>query len=338
MAGDNAQPAADAAASTLQRRSVGEILRAARNAQGLSLEQIATELRIEMPQLEALEGDSFERTGTPPVFVKGYLRQYGARLGLDYRDLLAQYYKQTSPHEVLVQPSKTIKLHDERQVTVWVIAALAILVVAAGLAAWWLGGGGFDVGVGHPAAPAGTDDGAKPAAAAAPAPATSKTTTPAGAGAPPPPVEAVPSAVPGTATPGATPPAASGAPSATAAPVVGAPAPAARPAATRPGGSSPPAAAATLASNAGAASTAVPLELKFEQESWAEVTDARGERLYYGLGAAGRRAELRGEPPFAVVLGNATGVKIAVDGEDFTVPTKDGPGEYARFSVDVTTD
>jgi cytoskeleton protein RodZ len=267
------------------------------------------------------------------VFVKGYLRQYGARLGVDYRDLLAQYYKQTSPQEVLVQPSKTIKLHDERQVTVWVIAALAILVVAAGLAAWWLGGGVFDVGVGRSAAPAGAD-GTKPASvspAAAPAPATSKATTPAGAGAPSA-AEAAPSPASATATPSATPSSASGAPSATAAP------PAARPAATRPGGSSPPTAAATLASNAGTVATAVPLELKFEQESWAEVTDARGERLYYGLGAAGRRAELRGEPPFAVVLGNATGVKIAVDGEDFTVPTKDGPGEYARFSVDVTTD
>jgi cytoskeleton protein RodZ len=82
----------------------------------------------------------------------------------------------------------------------------------------------------------------------------------------------------------------------------------------------------------------VPLDLTFAQESWAEVTDARGERLYYGLGTAGKHAQMRGEPPFAVVLGNAGGVKILVDGEDFAVPAKGKPGEYARFSVNVVSD
>ncbi len=141
MAEDNGQPAA--ATSAPEKRSVGETLREARNAQGVSLEQVATELRIERPQLEALESDRFERIGVP-VFVKGYLRQYGARLGLDPRDLLALYHKQSSLKEVQVQPSKTIKLHDERQVTVWVIAALAILVLIVGLAAWWVGRRRFD--------------------------------------------------------------------------------------------------------------------------------------------------------------------------------------------------
>ena len=82
----------------------------------------------------------------------------------------------------------------------------------------------------------------------------------------------------------------------------------------------------------------VPLEITFEQESWAEVTDARGERMYYGLGTAGKHAQMRGEPPFAVVLGNAWGVKIVIDGEDFAVPAKGKPGEYARFSVNVVSD
>src|SRR5215831_19760129 len=122
MAEDNRQPAA-APTNIADKRSVGGILRDARTAQGLTLEQVATELRIELPQLQALEGDRFERIGVP-VFVKGYLRQYGTRLGLDTRDLLARYYEQTSLKEVQVQPSKTIKLRDERQITVWVIAAL----------------------------------------------------------------------------------------------------------------------------------------------------------------------------------------------------------------------
>src|SRR5262252_3952329 len=101
MAEDNRQAAPVSA--TPEKRSVGETLRAARNAQGLTLEQVATELRIEQPQLDALENDRFERIGVP-VFVKGYLKQYGTRLGVDPRDLLAQYYQQTSLKEVQIQP------------------------------------------------------------------------------------------------------------------------------------------------------------------------------------------------------------------------------------------
>jgi cytoskeleton protein RodZ len=359
MAEDNRQPTP---AGTPARRSVGEMLKDARNVQGLTLEQVATELRIELPQLEALEGDRFERIGVP-VFVKGYLRQYGARLGLDPRDLLARYYEQTSLKEVQIQPSKTIKLHDERQITVWVVAALAILVVIVGLAAWWVGAGGSPVASSPSAAPKTTGD-AKPASAppaAAPEPAgVPPTAAPAGGSAAPQtepapspaaPAAPAPTSTPsGTAAPAPTP---SGATPATTTLAVAAPPPSPR-ASDRPAAPTPPPAATPSATSASprAAATAerpnaddgagdsliVPLELTFEQESWAEVTDAKGERLYYGLGTAGKHAQMRGEPPFAVVLGNAGGVKIVVDGEDFAIPAKGRPGEYARFSVNVVSD
>jgi len=323
---DKAEAPVAADASSPAERSVGEMLKTARAAHGLTLEQIATELRIEIKQLDALENDRFDRIGVP-VFVKGYLRQYGQRVGLDYRDLLAQYYKQTSLQEVQIRPSKTIKLRDQRQITVWIIAALALLVVVAGLAAWWLGGGGFDIGSFRGPAPQAKPESAKPTATAPAEPVAS------------------PPAAASTRAPAAELAAAGGAaaqtepnPAAQAAP---APTPTARPSVPRPGPISPvstaPFASATNAS-AAAASFIVALELTFEQESWAEVNDARGTRLYYGLGTAGRRAEMRGEPPFAVVLGNAGGVKVVVDGEDFKIPVKGGPGEYARFSVDVATD
>ena len=79
----------------------------------------------------------------------------------------------------------------------------------------------------------------------------------------------------------------------------------------------------------------VSLDVAFDQESWAEVSDARGERLFYGLGAAGRTAELHGEPPFAVVLGNSAGVRLKLDGQDYPVPTSGRPNDYARFTVEL---
>jgi len=355
MAEGNRQPAASPA-GTPDKHSVGETLKEARNAQGITLEQVATELRIELPQLEALEGDRFERIGVP-VFVKGYLRQYAARLGLDPRDLLARYYEQSSLKEVQVQPSKTIKLRDERQITVWVIAALAILVVVVGLAAWWVGAGGSTVASGPPAAPkAGSD--AKPASAA-PAAAPEPASTPPAGGSTAPPPESSPAAPAtptptGDAAPAATPTPSGAATSPTRTLAVATPPPSARSSADRSAaaGSAPAAAPSAPATSPPAAASAapsssddgaepplvVPLELTFDQESWAEVTDAHGERLYYGLGTAGKHAQMRGEPPFAVVLGNAGGVKIVVDGEDFAIPAKGKPGEYARFSVNVVSD
>ena len=80
-------------------RPRAELLRNARLAQDLTLEQLSTELRIEAKQLNALEENRFERIGVP-VFIKGYLKQYGQRLGLDVSDLLALYYKQTTLADV----------------------------------------------------------------------------------------------------------------------------------------------------------------------------------------------------------------------------------------------
>ena len=117
--------------------SVGQTLSEARVAQGLSLEDLSAELRIETKQLLALEQDQFDKIGVP-VFIKGYLRQYGQRLGLDYGDLLALYYRQVDAQEVDIRPNRTIKLHDERQITVWVLALVALAVLVVFLAVWWL--------------------------------------------------------------------------------------------------------------------------------------------------------------------------------------------------------
>ncbi len=83
------------------------------------------------------------------------------------------------------------------------------------------------------------------------------------------------------------------------------------------------------------AAVSIPLEFTFDQESWAEVTDARGQRLLFGLTAAGRRVTVRGEPPFAIVLGNADFVRLTVDGESYEIPTAGREGPLARFSVDI---
>ena len=266
--------------------TLGEQLRAARLSQDLTVEQLSTELRIEAKQLHALEENRFEQIGVP-VFVKGYLKQYGLRLGLNTADLLAVYHKQTTLADVEVQPSRTITLRDERQITSWVIAAIVLLAVIAGLAVWLWNGGTFEA-----LFPAGST----------PAPAPEQRPVPIEAAAP-----VVESATPDAPSPDT-------APDVTVAPDEG---------------DEPP-------SDAPADPTAtVALQLVFDAESWAEITDARGERLLFGLNTAGRDVTVRGAPPFSMVLGNADSVRLTVDGAPYTIPTTGRQGNLARFSVDV---
>jgi cytoskeleton protein RodZ len=302
---DSEQPAAAAAPVFT---NVGQTLREARVAKDLTVDQIATELRIEARQLAALEDNRFEQIG-PVVFIKGYIRQYGQRLGLDPRVLMDIYGRQTNIEEVQVRPSKPIKLRDERQITVWIVAVLVLLLIAVGLGVWWLNGGGFEF---KPA----SRGALSPAASAGPAPAVA---------AEPAPAEPTPAAVETASAQPANDTAA-------------APAEVERPRA--PAATPPPAAAAsgatTVVATSGGVSrgaTPVSLDLTFDSESWAEITDARGQRLFFELGTTGRHTVLRGEPPVSVTFGNGDAVRLIVDGERYPIPTQGRQGKLVRFTI-----
>lgn len=67
----------------------GEQLRKAREAAGLSLGEVAGQLRMPVQVVAALETEQWERLGAP-VFVRGQLRSYARLLGVDIDGLLEQ--------------------------------------------------------------------------------------------------------------------------------------------------------------------------------------------------------------------------------------------------------
>lgn len=69
--------------------SVGQILRDAREAQGITLDAAAARLRLMHRQVEAMETDDFESLGQP-VFARGFVRNYARLLGLAPEALLAR--------------------------------------------------------------------------------------------------------------------------------------------------------------------------------------------------------------------------------------------------------
>jgi cytoskeleton protein RodZ len=76
------------------------------------------------------------------------------------------------------------------------------------------------------------------------------------------------------------------------------------------------------------------LALKFYGISWAEVTDASGRRLCEGLNAPDSARTVSGTPPLRVVIGNAPGVSVQLNGTRVALAgllRRDGT---ARFTID----
>lgn len=75
------------------------------------------------------------------------------------------------------------------------------------------------------------------------------------------------------------------------------------------------------------------LSISYSGDSWTEITDARGERLFFDLGKSGRTEEVRGEAPFNVLFGDANNVSLAVNGSAFNIPASDRRGRTARLTI-----
>jgi cytoskeleton protein RodZ len=278
----------------------GGRLRQAREAQGLLLEEVANELRISTDALAALEQNRFDALGAA-VFAKGYLKQYGARLGLDVQGLLTLYERAAGEPEVALSPTKGIRLRDERQISLWIVALLALVLIVGGLSYW-----SWRQTESEPVRTAEDLDRAPAALPPADTPAVESELEAEPEPEPEPEPEAEAEAEAGPARNVATP--------------------------------SPGAAVAEAEADDGAEAVAeapaVPLnavespdlldgpvvEVTFVEDSWAEITDANGRRLYYNLGRAGTRARFPVDRNLDFSFGNASGVELRVDGELVSIP------------------
>jgi cytoskeleton protein RodZ len=75
------------------------------------------------------------------------------------------------------------------------------------------------------------------------------------------------------------------------------------------------------------------LTLKFSAESWAEVYDAAGERLFYDVGPADSVKTFKGTAPLRIVLGNAPGVVVQVNGHVADLASVTHADGTAQFSL-----
>jgi cytoskeleton protein RodZ len=280
-------------------RSIGERLRAGRERAGLSVAAAAEKLHLDAKVIEALEADRFADLGAP-VYVRGHLRRYADFVGEPGAELVGSYTARDArpaPPDLTQVPHPDRRADPRRLVTPFVgLSCAAVLMVAI----WWVLAGSQGGGVDPAATPAVQDS-----AVVADTPGTPDFDT--GAVAPAPVAQA------GTA--GAV----------TSTPVV-----ARAPAAETPV-AQPRREAATDTSTAPVRETRLKLDLT--TDSWVEVYDSRGERLFYDVASAGSVQSVSGRGPLRVVLGNAAGVLVEVDGQAREIPAGAIDGESARFVV-----
>jgi cytoskeleton protein RodZ len=76
------------------------------------------------------------------------------------------------------------------------------------------------------------------------------------------------------------------------------------------------------------------IAMTFSGDCWTEITDANGERLFFGLGQAGQVVTRNGIPPLRALFGNANNVSVTVDGVEFPIASRAGRGNTARVTID----
>lgn len=285
--------------------TVGQTLKSLREAQNLSLADVASRMRLDPRIIAAMENADHQAL-PGALYVRGYLRGYGRILGADPENLVNMYNEEapSAPPDIQPEMSRPSQHSSEdapvRAATVAVIALLGVLLVA-----WWQTTY-RQQSAGPVTAASGTAPDTMPAAEPAP---------------PPQPVSQLPYSYaivqhPTTAyyrAPDHTDDLGTTLEStaATALPMAASTQPA--PMSTQPTG--PDA-----------------IRLQAASDSWVEITDRSGERIYMDFIHGGESLTLTGHAPFNVLLGYAIGMSVEFNGQSFDAAPYMRAG-VARFSL-----
>ena len=253
----------------------GAALAAAREAQGLSIEDISRQLKLSVTQIKSIEADDHSRLPSP-VFVRGFIRSYARIVKLDVAQLLppkAAYANAADATEAGISSGQNVDsadvhmLRDTPGVSIEPSPHRKAPVLFAGIACLLLGLAYYEFVLNVPPAPA-------------PAPAIKPVPLPVAA-----PADAVPElgVPPDTVTPDTA--------------VV------------------PTGGLALKKSDDPVSDTSHSMQFVFNGESWVEVRDGFGKVIFSRTNVAGTEHKVQGNPPFRVVVGNATKVQLTYNGK-----------------------
>lgn len=287
-------------------RSPGAMIRDARERAHISLEDLATQMKLARHTLDALERDDFKHL-LEPVYIRGYYRKCAKLLALDDKDLINAYEDRATPK----QPAAPSKLRLASGSELGSGTRLPIPMAIAGTVV----GIFFCVFVWNMfKAPQQT-----PALIAEPQTPSAISAAPTGAPALP-----LDQAMPPFTAPAAKPAASGG-------DEVSVPQ---RPDASAPVSTTPAPTAPAITPTPRPASVATgSVSLSFSNTSWVRVDDSSGKILLNGLMHAGDKQTLQGKLPFTVFLGNAPVVGVMFEKRPLDITPLIADNLTARFTL-----
>ena len=288
----------------------GEILRELRDKKNLSIQDVASQLRLDPQIIEALEKDDY---GSFPAdtYIRGYLRNYAKLIGIDGDEIISVYESEApEPPEIIpdVKHSTQVSSSD-KPVKAFTYLITFILVLLLFI---WAYQSNFGINRGSKLLPIPTS----PNGVTQPATNQGKTTSPVEPKTPVTSPAEVPKEVKEVPAPSPQP-----APSITAeTPAAGEPATTAATATVT--GENTQATDSTDSNGTDNSNNkAMPgpdtLYFKINADCWIEVHDRFGKEVYVNLARTGDEIYLNGFAPFQVKLGNAQGVVLEFNNKPF---------------------
>lgn len=294
----------------------GAILRQAREGRGWSQNEVARRLNLRVAVIESIDSDHY-KAGVAMTFLRGYVKAYARLVGVSEQQALVAFdgmagmeqLRSAGPAPMQSFSKKTRQQASDK----WLkrISWLVLLGLLVSLVFWWWQNSGAGYLVTEPAS--------QPGMSAEPAPAEVPPLTVPDIAAPDAPEaealmpeatqpvpDTLPEAVPAGAPTSESAPAVEAAPDATAVPA----GPVAAEAVSEPAAEAAPEPVADPGL----------LVLGFSADCWIKVTDAEGRVLSEGVKTAADRLELKGTPPFRLVLGAPQAARV----------------EYLNQAVDLT--
>lgn len=301
----------------------GQKLANARRSNDISIAEVALALHLDEHKVQALEENQFDALGAP-VFAKGHLRKYAELVGVEMDDILADYYKlhRSDGAPPVVGP----KRESQKNLSLgpWIVGVVAVAIIG-GTVTWWMNrepviestatpgelapyASTSTAEVGEQQLEEDVDDEPANPDNDGDATVSEQLELPA--------AQSQQTAADETAS----------GPAVTTAEVVN-PAPTA----VAVGDASAPGKTESATTTDDNQITVV---MAFSGDCWTEVTDANGDRMFFGLGQADRTVTRRGVAPFQALFGDRNNVLVTVNGSDFPLTGGNRRGNTARVTLD----
>jgi len=116
------------------QKSVGETLAEERKQRSLSVQEVATQLRLDPRIIEALETENYEILPSP-AYIRGYLRSYAKILSMDADRIISQYNnKAPQPPEIIPDvkhPTQVSSRDKPVQAFTYLVSFILVLLLLA---------------------------------------------------------------------------------------------------------------------------------------------------------------------------------------------------------------